>query len=60
METFDFTPRRAIVTASDSGIGQAIAIALADLDVGRSVDGGMLHMGPQAGSDLTSDDRRKG
>ena len=36
METFDFAPRRAIVTASDSGIGQATALALADagLDVG--------------------------
>lgn len=36
METYDFTPRRAIVTASDSGIGQATAIALADagMDVG--------------------------
>jgi NAD(P)-dependent dehydrogenase (short-subunit alcohol dehydrogenase family) len=36
MDTFDFTPRRAIVTASDSGIGQATALALADagLDVG--------------------------
>ncbi len=36
METFDFAPRRAIVTASDSGIGQATAIALADagMDVG--------------------------
>ncbi|MFC8680478.1 SDR family oxidoreductase [Microbacterium ureisolvens] len=36
METFDFAPRTAIVTASDSGIGQATAIALADagLDVG--------------------------
>ncbi|WP_106815272.1 SDR family oxidoreductase [Microbacterium timonense] len=36
METFDFTPRRAIVTASDSGIGQATALALADagMDVG--------------------------
>jgi len=36
MDTFDFAPRRAIVTASDSGIGQATAIALADagLDVG--------------------------
>jgi NAD(P)-dependent dehydrogenase (short-subunit alcohol dehydrogenase family) len=34
--TSDFTPRRAIVTASDSGIGQATALALADagLDVG--------------------------
>ena len=36
METFDFAPRHAIVTASDSGIGQATALALADagLDVG--------------------------
>ena len=36
MDTFDFSPRRAIVTASDSGIGQATALALADagLDVG--------------------------
>ena len=36
MQTFDFSPRRAIVTASDSGIGQATAIALAEagLDVG--------------------------
>jgi len=36
MDTFDFTPRRAIVTASDSGIGQATALALADagMDVG--------------------------
>ena len=36
METFDFSPRRAVVTASDSGIGRATALALADsgLDVG--------------------------
>jgi NAD(P)-dependent dehydrogenase (short-subunit alcohol dehydrogenase family) len=36
MDTFDFAPRHAIVTASDSGIGQATALALADagLDVG--------------------------
>ena len=36
MDTFDFAPRRAIVTASDSGIGQATALALADagMDVG--------------------------
>lgn len=36
METFDFAPRRAIVTASDSGIGRATALALADagMDVG--------------------------
>lgn len=36
METFDFRPRRAIVTGSDSGIGRATALALADagLDVG--------------------------
>ncbi|WP_203581529.1 SDR family oxidoreductase [Microbacterium hibisci] len=36
MDTFDFAPRTAIVTASDSGIGRATAIALADagLDVG--------------------------
>lgn len=36
METYDFAPRRAIVTASDSGIGRATALALADagLDVG--------------------------
>lgn len=35
-KTQDFTPRRAIVTGSDSGIGQATALALADagLDVG--------------------------
>lgn len=36
MDTFDFAPRRAIVTASDSGIGRATALALADagMDVG--------------------------
>jgi NAD(P)-dependent dehydrogenase (short-subunit alcohol dehydrogenase family) len=36
MDTFDFSPRRAIVTGSDSGIGRATAVALADagLDVG--------------------------
>lgn len=36
MNTDDFTPRRAIVTASDSGIGAASAVALAEagLDVG--------------------------
>ncbi|MFE5410790.1 SDR family oxidoreductase [Microbacterium sp. NPDC056569] len=36
MDSFDFAPRRAIVTGSDSGIGRATAIALADagLDVG--------------------------
>ena len=36
MDTFDFAPRRAIVTGSDSGIGRATAIALADAgpDVG--------------------------
>lgn len=36
MDTFDFAPRRAIVTASDSGIGQASALALADagMDIG--------------------------
>jgi len=31
METLDFVPRRAILTASDSGIGQAIALADAGL-----------------------------
>src|SRR3546814_8900962 len=36
MNTDDFTPRRAIVTGSDSGIGAACAVALAEagLDVG--------------------------
>ena len=36
MSTQDFVPRRAIVTGSDSGIGQATALALADagMDVG--------------------------
>lgn len=36
MDTFDLTPRRAIVTASDSGIGRATALALAEagMDVG--------------------------
>ena len=36
METYDLTPRRAIVTASDSGIGRTTALALADagMDVG--------------------------
>ncbi|WP_194409765.1 SDR family oxidoreductase [Microbacterium cremeum] len=36
MGTFDFAPRRVIVTASDSGIGRATALALADagMDVG--------------------------
>ncbi|MCP2635733.1 SDR family oxidoreductase [Microbacterium sp. HD4P20] len=34
METFAFAPRRAIVTASDSGIGKATALADAGLDVG--------------------------
>jgi len=36
MDTSDFSPRRAIVTASDSGIGAACAVALAEagMDVG--------------------------
>src|SRR3954447_7451804 len=36
MTTLSFLPRRAIVTASDSGIGRATALALADagMDVG--------------------------
>ena len=64
-----FQPRHAIVTASDSGIGRATAVALAasGLDVGVTsyvtgvswpVDGGMLQMGPQAGSHLPNDDWR--
>jgi NAD(P)-dependent dehydrogenase (short-subunit alcohol dehydrogenase family) len=83
MKNEAFEPRTAIVTGSDSGIGRATAVALAEagLDVGitwhsddegaektarlvretgrRAVDGGMLQMGPQAGSHLTSDDWRK-
>jgi hypothetical protein len=88
-----FDPRCAIVTASDSGIGKATAVALAQngMDVGVTwhsdssgagataeevkshgrpqaayvtgaswvVDGGMMQMGPQAGSHLTTADRRK-
>ena len=84
-----FDPRYAIVTGSDSGIGKATAVALAQngMDVGitwhsdsdgaestaeevRSYgrtavvkqldfDGGMLQMGPQAGSHLSSNDWRK-
>jgi NAD(P)-dependent dehydrogenase (short-subunit alcohol dehydrogenase family) len=90
-----FDPRHAMVTASDSGIGKATAVALAQngMDVGVTwhfdssgaeataeevkshgrkalikqlvtggswvVDGGMLQMGPQAGSHLTSGDRRE-
>ena len=48
-----FDPRCAIVTASDSGIGKATAVALAQtgMDVGVG--------GPQAGSHLTSGDWRK-
>jgi len=86
-----YQPRRAIVTASDSGIGRATAVALAQagMDVGITwhadeagandtaaevrpadakaevarlaswpVDGGMLQMGPQAGSHITTDDWR--
>ena len=36
VDTRDFVPQRAIVTGSESGIGRAIAVALADLgcDVG--------------------------
>lgn len=40
-----FQPRRAIVTASDSGASWP-------------VDGGMLQMGPQAGSHITTDEWR--
>ena len=56
--------RVAVVTGSDSGIGEAIAVAgpAAAYVTGASyvVDGGMLLMGPQAGSHLTSDDWRNG
>jgi NAD(P)-dependent dehydrogenase (short-subunit alcohol dehydrogenase family) len=43
-----FDPRCAIVAASDSGIGKATAVALAQ----NGMAGGV--MGPQAGSNLTS------
>ena len=59
-----FQPRRAIATASDSDSGRARAAALAraGMDIGASwpVDGGMLQMGPRAGSDTAADDWRTG
>lgn len=51
METFDFTPRHAIVTASDSGIGQATAIALAD----AGLDVGITWHSDEAGAQRTAD-----
>jgi hypothetical protein len=69
-----FDPRLAILTASDSGIGKATAVALARTGMQTSwaspgssyvtgsswpVDGGMLLMGPQAGSHVASDDWRR-
>jgi hypothetical protein len=65
-----FQPRRAIVTAPDSGLGRATAVALAGagMDIGVSyvtgaswpVDGGMPQVGPQAGSHTAADDWRSG
>ena len=51
MDTFDFAPRRAIVTASDSGIGQATAIALAD----AGLDVGITWHSDEAGAERTAD-----
>jgi NAD(P)-dependent dehydrogenase (short-subunit alcohol dehydrogenase family) len=51
METFDFSPRRAIVTASDSGIGQATALALAD----AGMDVGITWHSDEAGAQRTAD-----
>ncbi|WP_194396780.1 SDR family oxidoreductase [Microbacterium atlanticum] len=50
MQTFDFTPRRAIVTASDSGIGQATAIALAE----AGCDVGITWHSDEEGAQLTA------
>jgi hypothetical protein len=49
--------RVAVVTGSDSGIGEAIAVALANagFDIGAT-----WNSGPQAGSHLQSDDWRNG
>ncbi|MEV4707422.1 hypothetical protein [Actinoplanes sp. NPDC049316] len=44
-----------VVTGSESGIGRATYVTGASWPV----DGGMLGMGPQAGSHLTSDDWRR-
>jgi NAD(P)-dependent dehydrogenase (short-subunit alcohol dehydrogenase family) len=63
---FDDYDRVAVVTGSDSGIGEAIAVAIlaspAAYVTGASyvLAGGMLLMGPQAGSHLQSDDWRNG
>lgn len=51
MDTFDFAPRRAIVTGSDSGIGRATAIALAD----AGLDVGITWHSDEAGAEHTAD-----
>ncbi|WP_019181948.1 SDR family oxidoreductase [Microbacterium yannicii] len=55
MDTFDFAPHRAIVTASDSGIGQATALALAD----AGMDVGITWHSDEAGAQRTADGVRE-
>ena len=54
MTTLNFLPRRAIVTASDSGIGRATALALAD----AGMDVGITWHSDEAGAMRTADDVR--
>ncbi|QTX05627.1 SDR family oxidoreductase [Agromyces archimandritae] len=49
--TYDFAPRRAIVTASDSGIGRATALALAD----AGLDVGVTWYSDEAGAERTAE-----
>lgn len=51
MTTLDFSPRRAIVTGSDSGIGRATALALAD----AGLDVGITWHSDEAGATRTAD-----
>ncbi|MFK4805779.1 SDR family oxidoreductase [Microbacterium sp. ZW CA_36] len=55
MDTFDFAPRHAIVTASDSGIGQATALALAD----AGLDVGITWHSDEEGAERTADGVRE-